>query len=84
MSVGVAQRWQFITPGPGLDSRRRRLSGKNKNKKKLSVDGEGLELGLGFCKRVLRCFVRSCRACHAMEGAVLEGDHAFGSHLELK
>ena len=84
---GSSQRWQFITPapvlGPSLSRRRRggsaelRLSPKKKNMSNVSDER------LGFCQRVLRSFVKSCKACHAMEGAAVEDDD-FESQLEIK
>ncbi|GAB4849484.1 hypothetical protein Ancab_004278 [Ancistrocladus abbreviatus] len=84
---GSSQRWQFIAAAPVLDpslSRRRRSSSTEFMQGKLSPRKEGSdhdhEKRCGW-QRILRSVVKTCKACHAMETAVVDDD--FNGNLEL-
>lgn len=80
-AYGCSQRWQYITPVPGLNrdaSKRRRgddmrqgkkKEGTKKRKSKQKQKKEKVSSGvrLRFGRRILRWFVMACRECHAIE-----------------
>ncbi|KAK9688877.1 hypothetical protein RND81_09G017800 [Saponaria officinalis] len=82
-SGGSSQRWQFITPAPVLGpSLSRRSLGSNTSPKKSTGNSNSNDNSNsnsnsnngGFLHRILRSFVATCKACHAMEGQENEYD----------
>ena len=85
---GSSQQWQFIAAAPvlGPSRSRRSAAGPMANPRKRREEREGSSGGHnkeneGFLQRLLRTFLETCMACHAIETQEKEFDFDNGSVL---